>query len=281
MHGSSSSINSMASSTAYFSNDSTTGLFHNRDGQSTTASTPCHSTISVADDQPTTGSAVSKRPRVTFVLPAKVPHAISYQDRDRPGKCPLKFWKSKNTMHDLSSIDLAGYKFLAKPLRIEYNNILSSWRFSDEIAARKMTVRICENYECKKEDCRHETVKRTWIGLDDASTWVMVDEVVTKERKRQLFKQPITIFEEKKRGNKQGVSKEVLFEIDWTCEDKVVMRKLSDEDEFFAKVELDKYDGHFVCPEENEQDFWMKIVRYFEEDRVQKREDTDIEDNGD
>jgi hypothetical protein len=276
----SSSVYSMAATTSYYSNNSTTALFHNKDGQLSVLPTPCNSSINYADHQSRTNFNINQNRHVTFALPARVPHAISYQDRNRTTrKCPLKFWKPRNTEHHLSPIDLAGYKFLAKPLRIEYSNILSSWRFSDEIAARKMTVRGCTDYSCRgKGDCGHDTVKRKWIGLDDASTWVMVDEVVTRGKKRQLLKRPITIPKEKKRGNKQGVSKEVLFQVDWSREDKVVMRKLSEDDEFIARVELDEYDGHFVCPEENEQEFWMKIVRYFEEDRIQRREDTDVED---
>jgi hypothetical protein len=276
----SSSINSMATSTSYYSHSSTTALFHDKDGQLSVPPTPCNSSIRFADDQTTTNFNISQNGHVTFALPARIPHAISYQDRNRPSKiCPLKFWKSKNTKHHLSPIDLAGYKFLARPLRIEYSNILSSWRFSDEIAARKMTVRGCTDYACRgRGDCRHEKVKRKWIGLDDASTWVMVDQVVTRAKKRQLFKRPTNILKEKKRGEKQGVSKEVLFEVDWTSEDKVVMRKLSVDDEFIARVELDEYEGHFICPEENEQEYWMKIVRYFEADRILKMEETDTED---
>lgn len=70
-------------------------------------------------------------------------------------------------MSSLSPIKLAGYNFLAQPVKIEYNNMLS-WKFSDEIRGRKMTITGCKDYDCQDQGRCKKAVKQEWMALDDA-----------------------------------------------------------------------------------------------------------------
>ncbi|CZT41038.1 uncharacterized protein RSE6_00719 [Rhynchosporium secalis] len=69
----------------------------------------------------------------------------------------------------------ADYRFLFKPLRIEYNNILSRWMFSSEIRGRSIVAPMCKSLTCMENDVRvcGKIVKRELFCLDDGVSWVV------------------------------------------------------------------------------------------------------------
>ena len=242
---------------------------------------PPNSIATIGTETPFSGNSST----VTFSEPMKFPHEPTHQDRNRQpaDKINLKFWKSSNdTKSHFSQIDVVGYMFLSKPLKIEYNNILSSWRFSEEIKARKMTITGCKDYDCQdKNDCKKD-VKLEFMLLDDAQTGVLVNKIITRTIKRQALKRPTSskkelieeitgkqqphILKSKKRGSKVGFDNEVLFWPDITKDATVLFKPLSDNDGVCARIRLDVYNGRFVCPENvrEEKKNWMKVVRYCE-----------------
>jgi hypothetical protein len=267
----SSSVSSLASSASYYS----------------CGETPRPPPNSIA----TTGTAtpISKNgSTITLSEPMKFPHLPSHQDRNSQApanKSKLKFWKSNNdTRNHLSllQIDLAGYKFLDNPVKIEYNNILSSWRFSDEISARKMTITGCKEYDCQEEkgNCK-KAVQQEWMALDDAQSWVLVNEIVTRKAlktptnsKEKIVNeitsnQQTSILKGKKRGSKHGFENEVLFRTEFINNDDklLVMKAFSENDGVCQRMVLDVRKGRFVCPFDGEEELknWMKVVRYIED----------------
>ncbi|KAE8441780.1 hypothetical protein EG329_004292 [Mollisiaceae sp. DMI_Dod_QoI] len=86
------------------------------------------------------------------------------------------FGKYRYVTHGIEKIDINGYKFLERPLRIEYCDITERWMFSSEIRCRKVIAPMCKNVNCMARDMNlcEKTVDMELFCLDDAESWVII-----------------------------------------------------------------------------------------------------------
>ncbi|KAG4436152.1 hypothetical protein IFR05_008356 [Cadophora sp. M221] len=75
----------------------------------------------------------------------------------------------------ICQIDLNGYRFLAKSLQVEFNNILGRWMFGSEIKTRTIVSPMCKSLKCLETDMSvcDKTVDREMFCLDDGISWVV------------------------------------------------------------------------------------------------------------
>ncbi|KAK0128609.1 hypothetical protein ONS95_000571 [Cadophora gregata] len=107
----------------------------------------------------------------TGVLPhQKSPFGKDCHRYKRQSQSPIRSARTK-----IGQIDLNGYRFLARPLLVEHNNILGRWMFSSEVKARTMSAPMCKSVTCMETDMRHcgKTVQRELFVLDDGVSWVI------------------------------------------------------------------------------------------------------------
>ncbi|KAL5329006.1 hypothetical protein ACEPPN_002515 [Leptodophora sp. 'Broadleaf-Isolate-01'] len=96
----------------------------------------------------------------------------------------------------ISQIDLNGYRFLAKPLQVEFNNILGRWMFSSEIKTRSIVAPMCKSLKCMEADM---SVCDKTVNLDEKMECMRRQTVEEIKESRVLLEErqgKILVFEE-------------------------------------------------------------------------------------
>ncbi|PVH89663.1 hypothetical protein DL98DRAFT_579450 [Cadophora sp. DSE1049] len=149
---------------------------------------------------------------------------------------------TRSAKPEISQIDLNGYRFLAKPLQVEYNNILSRWMFSCEVKARTMSAPMCRSLTCMETDMRvcGKTVYRDLFVLDDGVSWVVGNA-------------------KRKTPYKDG---EFLFKIDMVVDEWGLPRRQTMQEVEESRVLLEKRWRMFIVFDE--QDESAALLRYLD-----------------
>ncbi|EKD19917.1 uncharacterized protein L3040_002402 [Drepanopeziza brunnea f. sp. 'multigermtubi'] len=139
----------------------------------------------------------------------------------------------------VQKIDLNGYRFLAKPLEIEFNAITNRLMFRAEVEARKAVGLLCRTTKCECQGkggatCGN-TVRKEMFVLDDSLSWIVLER-------------------ERKHPYKEG---EALYMIDEYGEG---MMRQSAREARCSEIRIQMMKGKFVVAED--EDRYALLLKY-------------------
>ncbi|KAH9216888.1 hypothetical protein DL95DRAFT_495197 [Leptodontidium sp. 2 PMI_412] len=176
---------------------------------------------------------------VDFILndTGALPHQESPFGKDSHRYLRQAHSPTRSSTTRISQIDLNGYRFLAKPLQVEFNNILGRWMFSSEIKTRSIVAPMCKSLKCMEADMSvcDKTVNREMFCLDDGISWV-----VGGAKRKKLY-----------------VDGEYLFIVDEKME---CMRRQTVEEIKESRVLLEERQGKILVFEEEEE--YVPLLTY-------------------
>ncbi|KAK2627283.1 hypothetical protein QTJ16_003249 [Diplocarpon rosae] len=212
-------------------------------------------TIKIMESSLSKHSFITKtcRHRISIIRDA-LPHAKStfgiegegfVQNSASSSLTSLLISKIKDTI-GINQLDLHGYKFLANPLEVEFNDITNRWMFSSEVQARTIVRPMCKSLTCMEKDMTvcGKQIQRTLFCLDDGISWVVIGDVkhgVSAKRKTGAYK----------------ASEEYLYAID---EDSGNMRRQSVTETRESETRLVERAGGFLIADENEG--YVSVLKY-------------------
>ncbi|KAH7342742.1 hypothetical protein BKA65DRAFT_504680 [Rhexocercosporidium sp. MPI-PUGE-AT-0058] len=137
----------------------------------------------------------------------------------------------------ISQIDLNGYRFLAKPLQVEFNDIVGRWMFSSEIRTRSIVAPVCKSMRCMKRDVSacSKSLGREMFCLDDGISWV-----VGGARRKAAYREG-----------------QCLFMVDWKMD---CMRRQNVQELRESEKLLEEICGKVLVSEQEEE--YVPLLRY-------------------
>jgi hypothetical protein len=210
--------------------------------------------------QTTTSSTTYRSTKSCICPPGKVIHSVDYilkndghlphqqspwsqqnLKRNARSRSFLKF-KSKDEPRGLEQIDIIGYRFLAKPLEVEFNRALKRWMFCSEVKERSVVSLMCADLCCMEKDPKicGKPVWRKLFALDDGESYVVVAGHLSWKR----FK-------------KDG--SEILYCVDKESE---MIRRQTVKEVELSRRNLEKAKPRFLVSDDAAND--MPVVRYLE-----------------
>jgi hypothetical protein len=189
IHGSCTSLETATTKRPTGKGNSDTGSTERLSGPSSSISL----NTGIDSKQTTTSSTTYRSTKSCICPPGKVIHSVDYILKN-DGHLPhqqstwsrqnlnqntrsisfLKF-KSKDEPRGLEQIDIIGYRFLNKPLEVEFNRVLKRWMFCSEVKERSVVSLMCADLCCMEKDpmiCG-KPVWRKVFALDDGESYVV------------------------------------------------------------------------------------------------------------
>ncbi|KAH7419285.1 hypothetical protein BKA64DRAFT_12988 [Cadophora sp. MPI-SDFR-AT-0126] len=197
---------------------------------------PCKKSPVVPTDKPV--NTVDYIMNNTGVLPhQKSPFGKESHRYLRQSRSPTRSAKTK-----ISQIDLNGYRFLKKPVQVEYNNILGRWMFCSEVKARTVSAPMYRSITCMESDMRvcGKPVYRDLFALDDGVPWV-----VGNAKRKDPYKDG-----------------EFLFTMDMVDDEWALPRRQRMQEVEESRALLEKRRGMFMVFDE--QDESVALLRYLD-----------------
>jgi len=111
-------------------------------------------------------------------LHQKSPFRKQHRNKRSMSPSHLRISHGRSYHEKVNQIDINGYRFLRKPLEIEYCDILGRWIFSEELKMRTVKVEMCKRVDCIEKDPRTcgKMFKRELLCLDDCVSWVLLEK---------------------------------------------------------------------------------------------------------
>ena len=95
--------------------------------------------------------------------------------------------------YPVRSIDTVGFRYLIRPLQVEFSPYLQRWVFTAELQKRTAIANICVGAQCTHrtdESCEKNKAAKQFTCLDDGRTWLLTGDVAkngsVKKRKRAV-----------------------------------------------------------------------------------------------